>query len=311
MVESKHFSSDCDDNDEARMDDDCSPSHGCNFSEFKIGDHIYAWGEAKIYNHHCIVVHVNDDDGGLIVADFSCLVGVQGSETSTSRLSAASFPSSFGRASSFGTYHSSTKFVPSTNKLGALRSIPVDDPRAYRKVKYNATASECCTSRAGTHTTASPSNADTVLARVQFLDENYDLIPPYHLLLSNCETVAFWCMTGTWRTMQVTAALRFVGAGSTAGTGAAAVYFAGQTVTVPAAGIWGWLGYTTEVALTATQPLLLPAIAVGGSILVGTTVARAINVHSKWKETTELLNDAFLQRHVLPTELQQVNHAVL
>ena len=48
---------------------------------------------------------------------------------------------------------------------------------------------------------------ELVLQRVYFLMQRPDLIPPYELLESNCETVAVWCKTGEFRTHQVTGLL--------------------------------------------------------------------------------------------------------
>ena len=53
-----------------------------------------------------------------------------------------------------------------------------------------------------------PSPTATILQRVAFLRDCRHWIPNYHLLASNCETVAVWCRTGVWDTRQAGRALQ-------------------------------------------------------------------------------------------------------
>lgn len=68
---------------------------------------------------------------------------------------------------------------------------------------------ECWTWRPGTCSGVTPDAVDRVLTRVQFLHTCRHLIPDYHVLASNCEAVAVWCMTGTYTSLQATRLLDF------------------------------------------------------------------------------------------------------
>ena len=94
-----------------------------------------------------------------------------------------------------------------------------------------------------------------------------DLIPPYELLESNCETVAVWCRTGEFRTHQVTGLLGGGKRNSAVATGAAAV------------------------AATVFPPML-PMVAVGVGIWAGISLRDGSN-EGNWRERTRLLNDEF------------------
>jgi len=43
---------------------------------------------------------------------------------------------------------------------------------------------------------------EIVLARVNFVLEHMDVLPPYHVFYSNSECIAVWCKTGRWSTLQ-------------------------------------------------------------------------------------------------------------
>ena len=135
-----------------------------------------------------------------------------------------------------------------------------------------------------------------VVQRVNFLLENQNLIPPWHALKSNSECLAVWCKTGRWSTYQVSGYLNtiFMGQAKTAATVAAAASSA--TVTVPAAGYMGWLGFTTQVSLLALHPWLIPAIAGYGIASIGVPMYILKRCGKQWAKTTIDLNDEFWSR---------------
>jgi len=171
--------------------------------------------------------------------------------------------------------------------------------------------------RSGTCTPASSDPPDVVMKRVNFLlsqsnklhpygyessdlDTNHNkeqpphqsLLPEYHSIYSNCECVAVWCKTGTWSTLQAASFLSAAAATQVKGTATIAGIAAAQTVSVPAAGVWGWLGYTTTVPLMTVNPFVFPAICAYGAITVGGPAICLAVAKSKWKATTKRLNDA-------------------
>lgn len=82
-------------------------------------------------------------------------------------------------------------------------------------------------------------------------------------------------------------------------TAAAAAGATIPCVTVPAAGVWGWLGFTSTTTVAAAFPLVIP-VAVAGSAWLG---VRAVNERDKslrfeWSVTTDTLNSA-LAGHLL------------
>jgi len=132
-----------------------------------------------------------------------------------------------------------------------------------------------------------------VVERVNFLLENQNLIPPWHALKSNSECLAVWCKTGRWSTYQVSGYLNtiFMGQAKTAATVAAAASTA--TVSVPAAGYMGWLGFTTQVSLLALHPWLIPAIAGYGIASIGVPMYILKRCGKQWAKTTIDLNNEF------------------
>lgn len=253
---------------------------------FRPGDHVYICCDT--YKHHAIIVGVNSDDDTMTVADFTAFVSDEQEEQGVDRNISSSFSSSSSASSSSS----------SINKTGGFRFLTREDPSNYKKVNYEVNRLQCGLSPPGTCTPDTPDDPRTILARVEFLGENYHLLPPYHIVLSNCETVAFWCMTGKWRTHQVMSVVQTTGAVGTAGLGGAAGYVSTATVAAPAAGVWGWLGFTTEVALATSQPFLLPVIVAGGSVVLGSSLWSASRIRHKWKKTTEKLNGEFLESEV-------------
>jgi len=111
-----------------------------------------------------------------------------------------------------------------------------------------------------------------VLARANFLLENEDLLPPYHVFFSNSECIAVWCKTGRWSTLQTAVFL------STNSIGAA------KSATLATMGV------------AAAHALLAPVVAVGGLIWVGAPMLILQKSREKWEEATELMTDLFWAR---------------
>jgi len=107
-----------------------------------------------------------------------------------------------------------------------------------------------------------------VLQRVKFLLSNPHLIPKYDLLESNCETVAVWCKTGTFRTFQVAG---LVDGGKR------------NSATVAASSV---------LASSLLGPLALPAIACA-ALSYSALLMKENSNESMWRERTKILNDEF------------------
>eukprot|EP00545_Synedropsis_sp_CCMP1620_P011974 CAMPEP_0119020120 /NCGR_PEP_ID=MMETSP1176-20130426/23369_1 /TAXON_ID=265551 /ORGANISM="Synedropsis recta cf, Strain CCMP1620" /LENGTH=351 /DNA_ID=CAMNT_0006974503 /DNA_START=146 /DNA_END=1198 /DNA_ORIENTATION=+ len=198
------------------------------------GDHVYMW--CTLYQHHGIVLetfpaaattpntamiqertaensdnnsHLDQDDdtqhpqhqqqpiisgsscSSILIAEFTnAALEENNIETSASLLTSAS--TAAGATSGGGV-------------SGGFRMVVEQDPHLkWHKVKYNANPIECMTWRPGTCSSAAVwQTTSQILMRVQFLKECSHLIPDYHILASNCETVAVWCVTGgKWETLQ-------------------------------------------------------------------------------------------------------------
>lgn len=149
----------------------------------KPGDHVYMW--CTLYQHHGIVLSSEPtaDPPHLLIAEFTNLALAQ-ANTLVLSSSAAS-------GATVG-----------TGATGAFRFVKETETTKWHKMKYNANPFECVTWRPGTCSAAKPSKARKILLRVQFLHDCRHLLPEYHLLSSNCETVAVWCVTGKWETLQ-------------------------------------------------------------------------------------------------------------
>lgn len=163
-------------------------------------------------------------------------------------------------------------------------------------------------SSSGTCTAATSDAPGLVRARVQFLLEhatkeeeagtnnkepNTRLLPSYAWLYANSECVAVWCKTGTWATMQAVSWLTWTALGQVKSAATMAGVAAATQVAVPAAGLWGWFGYTTQVSLLTVQPALLPAIAAYGAVTVALPAAWWHRSRHQWQSTTIRLNEAF------------------
>ena len=97
--------------------------------------------------------------------------------------------------------------------------------------------------------------------------------------------------------MQASSLLSLTAAGQLKSTATLAAYAASQTTTVttPAAGVWGYLGYTTttQVSLISTQPHLLPMLAAYGVVTAGGPAMILWQAKRFWDATTHRLNHEF------------------
>jgi hypothetical protein len=114
---------------------------------------------------------------------------------------------------------------------------------------------------------------------------------------ANCECVAFWCKTGRWSTLQASRFLELTAAGQVKSSATLAVAAAGttSTVTVPASGVWGWLGYTTtaQVSWLSLHPMVIPGLACYAAVTIGIPAMVYASAHRQWRVTSQKLADAF------------------
>lgn len=261
--------------------------------DYGMGDHVYQWcsfaGIPSVYQHHGIVMDVLFRGGEWVlqIADFSNwmpdendnLLGKSGSGNMPKQLK------------------SLRSNCESTG--GCIRTYNTTaDDATWHKVEYQVGFWKQNMWRSGTCTAASCDSPGMVRARVQFLQEHSELLPPYSVVQSNCECVAVWCKTGTWGTLQATSWLSVTAAGQAKSAATLAGVATTTQVTAPAAGLWGWLGYTTHASLAATQPYLLPAILAYGVVTVGTPALWLLHAKKKWKNLTIKLNESFWESAV-------------
>lgn len=168
----------------------------------QAGDHVYMW--CTMYQHHGIILEVipggekadtsknledGENSGSVLIAEF----------TNVALLEA---PHVLGVTST-------SSNAATVGVEGGFRIVLEKEPhKNWHKVKYGANPIESVTWRPGTCSSAEPSNRTLILTRVQFLKDCRHLIPDYHVLASNCETVAVWCVTGKWMTLQGDRALQ-------------------------------------------------------------------------------------------------------
>jgi len=240
-----------------------------------VGDHIYSWRGAGAWSHHGIVISVSKVL--IAIIDF--------------------YPE--------GEFTSQINSETNTKEAVKLRVILLEEWKAAYgtpyKVTYKAGYLRRSLRRSGTCTSCESGPTFLVLARIRFLlgadsvrmVSSTDLLPSYHSLHSNSETAAFWCKTGYWTTMQVADFLHLTLAGQLKSSITLGAYVTAQTVTVPAAGFWGYLGFTTKVTLASTQPLLLPLIAGYGLVTVTMPLWLLNKCRSNWDNTTTKLHEHF------------------
>lgn len=260
---------------------------------FFRGDHVYQWcsvlGIPKIFAHHGIVTDLHFDattrKWSLSVADFdNWYIATDGKEPTAKR---PVFSSSRSSSKSLG------KPDPDDDGAANIR-VYRTDPHQWQAVKYGVRDwKERLFSRGGSVTGAQSDSPGIVLARVEFLLKNPHCLPPYDVVKSNCECVAVWCRTGTWATLQASQILMTATADQTKTAVFVAAGAATTQVTVPAAGLWGMAGYTTQVSLLSTQPWLLPTIIAGGAIRAGLPALWLAFARKYWGQVTKGLNTAF------------------
>ena len=249
---------------------------------FAVGDHVYQWQSLAfvpaVYQHHGIVTEV-------------VVLEEQDKETTLVKLEIADFSSWKDKG------QRCTQTSNTTSSRNCIRSFQVivsdEDTCGWRKVEYSAAFWKRAISRDGTCTLAACDSPGMVRTRVQFLLDHPELLPDYDIVQSNSECVAVWCKTGTWATLQATSWLSLTAAGQAKSAATLAGVAAATKVSVPAAGLWGWFGYTTTVSLASTQPYLLPAIAAYGVVTVGMPTLVLLRAKQRWKGLTEQLNTAF------------------
>lgn len=186
----------------------------------------------------------------------------------------------------------------------------------------------CCSKNGGSECESNKSNKapqlpksdppSIVLSRVRFLlsAEGGDALPPHHILYANSECIAVWCKTGRFSTLQSQIFLHSTALGNAKTATTVALLVGAQTVTVtstvPAAGFWGWLGFTTtttsQVGLLSAQPWLIPVLAGYGIAAVGTPYWILLQAQSKWERATAVLNDAFWQRATPDIYVDAIRH---
>ena len=209
-------------------------------------------------------------------------------------------PSASSRKRSFGISPKSSK--GGGYQIGTYSASLSSKQEKWHRVIYSANWWQRQVHRTGTCTGASSDPPGLVRARVQFLLDHPDVLPKYDAVTANCECVAVWCKTGTWATLQAINWLVMTAAGQvksavTVGGFAAATQV---PITVPAAGLWGWMGYTTStsVPLLATQPYLLPAIIGYGVVTVAVPTLWLLHAKNHAKRTTEQLNKSFWEQAI-------------
>ena len=250
---------------------------------FEVGDHIYVSLE-KIHmiQHHAIVLEV--DNKRVTIADFTHV------NEDTKALNFIS------KVSGTSTGSSVLKNDETQNpaKIISRRYLTREEARSWKKVKYGANFLQRCASFfPGTATAAHSVHPTLVVSRAKFIVSNVDLIPSYHVFKSNCECMAVWCKTGRWMTIQASTALHLFALSPIKASALGGTYVAAQTVAIPQAGIWGWMGYTTQVSLMSTQPWLLPAIIGGGAIMSIAPIVLLKKYERGWKKVENALDEQF------------------
>jgi hypothetical protein len=293
----------------SEVEPDCLDLEPCGF---QMGDHVYKWCSfaliPAVFQHHGIVtnVYLQHNSEGAISSDSTKQQTKRGEWMMTiadfSNSSAPSMDDTVvateeSEHSLQSSHNKGSKRLVNGPKNGVFRTFqaPCSSPtEQWHKVVYQASWFQRHVRRSGTCTAVASDPPGLVRARVSFLqDHGATLLPPYHAVSANCECVAVWCKTGTWATLQAINFLALTAAGQTKSAVMVASAAAAQQVTVPAAGLWGWLGYTTHVSLLSTQPYLLPAIAAYGVVTAGAPALWLLQAKRQGKQVTTELNTAF------------------
>ena len=283
-------------------DDEMAAVTGQAREKLCMGDHVFKWrsylGIPFAYQHHAIVMEVfqlkdsPDAPQRLRVADFSNWAPEEGMEV---------FRPNNNNNNNNNNTETNDGALDSSYE-GCIQTFETD-AEGWHKVQYEVGFWKRHLSWSGTCTRTPSDPPGMVRARVQFLVDNPHLIPSYNAIQSNCECVAMWCKTGTWSTLQAASWLSTAAAGQVKSAATLAGAATATQVSVPAAGVWGWMGYTTQVSLASTQPLLLPAIAAFGVITVGVPAVSLALARRHWNKMTTTLNTAFWEAAVAQPDL--------
>ena len=206
----------------------------------------------------------------LKIADFSCLLRAPTNDNPSSACPEISQTQSVDMLTgSESEKEKRRRFSMQPHGILRVYNSSSKDPK-WHKVHYRANVWKTTLWRSGTCTFVDSDPPAKVLARAYFLLEHPEVLPSYHIFRSNCECVSLWCKTGAWSTLQASSILSLTAAGQLKSTATIAAYAASTQVTVqtPAAGLWGYLGYTTttQVSLLSTQPHLIPLLAAYGVV---------------------------------------------
>ena len=224
----------------------CKEKNNCDDISFNIGDHVYHWcsflGVPYAYQHHGIVVEVSTDKDRIKIVNFGfsliakekkekdddetneeinndglkkndCQQGKNKRPLSTSLFSEKSSSS---LKMAINVKELNDKLSQSSGSIVISEYTTESAKKKWRKVMYHEKNSLQKLRRVVVNPpgTVGINEADfpgIVVARAIFLLHNPKLIPPYHLLKSNCECVAVWCKTGNFSSLQgnVASSVRF------------------------------------------------------------------------------------------------------
>jgi hypothetical protein len=256
--------------------------------QLEAGDHIYSWRALGTYSHHGIVLSVSKV--AVVIVDFYPEAGLSVSEANWTSPPCDENDNVADNSS----HQTRSNALQVPLKIRTLEGWTQIYGRP-NKVIYQASYLGRTLRRSGTCTSVDTAPSCLVMARVRFLLSiiGEASLPPYHYMYANSETASFWCKTGEWATLQVADFLHVNIAGQLKSSVSLAGYVSTQTVSVPSAGFWGYLGFTTKATLAATQPYLLPLIASYGIITVGGPLWMLHQGKAKWKEYGEVLHDSF------------------
>lgn len=248
---------------------------------FVPGDHIYMHCKAGVmdYQHHGILLEVRQtsNEGYILkIADF------------TNNSNTIALPASLNNSSL--SQLSQPSDVKELNPV-EIKGLRVSEfaSEEWHVVQYGAPTELCKIAPPGTRTSAFCDCRRLVLARVDFLVMNPHVLPDYELLEANCECVAVWCKTGVWATTQVASVL-LDAAVKKAGVAIAATGIAAALpITIPAEGLLGVAGFTTQVSLLTVAPWI-PLV---GVLVVGATALLLQSSNNKWRDRTIFLNQRY------------------
>lgn len=267
--------------------------------ELQVGDHVYQWrswmGIPGIFQHHGIVMDIHY---GTLDSESDEVADPPKESKVIAKLTIADFSNVDIRAA--GTkipdpVEQQRRRLSGLTQEGILRTYT--DTDQWHKVEYQAPWWKRSVYRSGTCTSVASDAVGLVLARVNYIVRHPDVLPDYHVVNANCECVAVWCKTGTWSTLQASSFLELTAAGQvkSSATLAATAASAQVTVQAPAAGLWGWLGYTTttQVSWLSLHPVVIPALAGYAVLSVGIPAVMYVNARKQWKLTTDRLKQSF------------------